>query len=78
MSATLTKLPTTTRPLILDNDLAAAVEQMLAPLSGKTLERAQAAVRRVHASAVQGPYSEVIAAYQSAVTAVVGKEASDG
>jgi hypothetical protein len=78
MTATLSKLPTSTRPLINDTDLADAVERMLAPYTGKALERAQAAVRRVHGSAVQGPFSTVLAAYQAAVAAAVGKEASDG
>jgi hypothetical protein len=78
MTATLSKLPTSTRPLIVDTDLAAAVERLLAPYSGKALERAQAAVRKVHGSSVQGPFSTVLAAYQSAITAAVGKEASDG
>lgn len=78
MTATLSKLPTNTRPLIQDPDMARAVERILAPYSGKTLERAQAAVRRVHTSDVQGPFAAVIAAYRAAVLAAVGKEASDG
>lgn len=78
MTATLSKLPTSTRPLIIDTDMAAAVEKMLAPYSGKALEKAQVAVRKVHGSSVQGAYSTVLAAYQTAITAAVGKEASDG
>lgn len=78
MTATLTKLPTSTRPLIVDTDLAAAVEGLLAPYSGKALERAQAAVRRVNASSTQGPFSAMVAAYKTAITAAVGKEGSDG
>jgi hypothetical protein len=78
MTATVSKLPTSTRPLINDTDMAAAIEKMLAPYSGKTLERAQAAVRKTHSSSVLGPYPTVLAAYQSAITAAVGKEASDG
>lgn len=77
-TATLSKLPTNTRPLIQDPDMARAVERMLAPYSGKALERAQAAVRRVHASPAQGPYDAILKAYQAAISAAVGKEASDG
>lgn len=70
MTATMTsKLPTSSRPLIHDRDLAAAVEKMLAPLSGKALERAQDAVRKVAGSAVQGPFGTVLAAYQKAISA---------
>jgi hypothetical protein len=75
---TTTKLPTNERPMILDLDMAAAVEKILMPYSGKTLEKAQGAVRRVANSGVQGPFDTVLAAYQSAVQAVVGKEVSDG
>lgn len=78
MTATLSKLPTSTRPLINDVDLARAIEEMLTPLNGKSLERAQAAVRRVNASAVQGPFSVMVAAYEAAIKQAVGKETSDG
>lgn len=75
---TLSKLPTADRPLIQDPDLGQAVERLLQPYSGKSLERAQAAVRKVHGSAVQGPFDQVLAAYTVAIKAAVGKEASDG
>ena len=75
MTATLAKLPTATRPLINDLDLARAVDGLLKPYSGKALEKAQAAVRKVHASGVQGPFSTVVTAYEAAILAVVGKEA---
>lgn len=75
MTATATsKLPTSSRPLIQDPDLAAAVEKMLSPYEGKRLDRAQAAARKVATSAVQGPFSTVLAAYQSAITAAVGAD----
>jgi hypothetical protein len=66
------KLPTADTPLIQDPDLARAIEKLLAPHSGKPLEKAQAAVRRVHASGVQGPFQTVVAAYQAAITQAVG------
>ena len=72
MATMTTKLPTNERPLILDYDLAAAVERLLAPYEGKRLERAQAAVRQVATSAVQGPFSTVLRAYQAAILAAVG------
>lgn len=78
MTQTLAKLPSADRPLIQDPDLAVAVAKLLAPYTGKSLERAQSAVRRVHGSAVQGPFSTIVAAYDAAVKQAVGKEASDG
>lgn len=69
--ATLTsKLPTSDRPLIADRDMAAALESMLAPLSGARLEKAQAAIRKVAGSAVQGPFATVLKAYEAAIKAV--------
>lgn len=69
MTTSTSKLPTSDRPLIADHDLAAAVDRLLAPLSGKSLERAQAAVRRIAASAVQGPFSAVLKTYETAIRA---------
>lgn len=67
MATMTSKLPTSDRPLIADRDLAAAVDSLLAPLSGTRLERAQAAVRKVAASAVQGPFTTVLKAYEAAI-----------
>lgn len=72
MTAVASKLPTNERPLIQDPDLSAALEVTLEPLSGKALERAQAAIRRVHGSGVQGPFGTVLAAFQTAIAAAVG------
>lgn len=69
---TATKLPTDSRPLVRDPDLAAALEEILAPYTGKALERAQQAVRKVRSSAVQGPFSDVVAAYRAAIDQAVG------
>lgn len=66
------KLPTSDRPLIVDPGLAEAVEGLLAPLSGAKLERAQAAVRTVAASAVQGPFEALVAAYKRAIQRATG------
>jgi hypothetical protein len=69
MATMTSKLPTSDRPLIADRDLAAAVDKLLAPLSGTKLERAQAAVRKVAGGAAQGPFSVVVGAYESAIRA---------
>lgn len=69
---TATKLPTDTRPLVRDPDLAAALEKELEPLSGKKLEAAQAAIRRVRASGVQGSYQDILAAYTAAIRKAAG------
>lgn len=71
MTTATSKLPANDRPLIQDPDLAAALERELEPLSGKSLERAQAAVRRIHGSALQAPFGTVLAAYQTAIAEAV-------
>lgn len=71
------KLPTSSTPLIRDPDLSAAVESMLTPFSGKALEAAQSAVRRVHASGVQGMYSDIVEAYRKGVADATAKAKSD-
>ena len=70
----LSKLPTVTRPIAMDPDMAAALERRLAPLSGKSLERAQAAVRRVYTGGVQGSFSDLLAAYEGAIDAAASKD----
>lgn len=69
----MSKLPTNDRPLIQDPDLAVAIERALEPYTGKELEKAQAAVRRVHASGVQGPFGAILATYEAAITKAVAK-----
>lgn len=69
---TATKLPTSPLPLLNDPELAAAVDRKLAPLSGKPLEKAQGAVRKVYASNIQGPFSVILAAYETAIDEAVG------
>jgi hypothetical protein len=70
MTATLSKLPTVTRAIKLEPDMAAAIERKLAPLSGQRLARAQDAVRRVYNSGFQGSFSELLAKYETAIEAV--------
>jgi hypothetical protein len=74
MATMTSKLPTNSRPIILDPDLAAAIERTLEPYNGKALEKAQAAVRKVATSNVQGPFDQVVAAYESAVLAAVERD----
>lgn len=64
----MSKLPMESRPLRLAPEVARVVEKALAPLNGKTLERAQAAVLKVYQSGQQmtseqwsETYSEAIA-----------------
>jgi hypothetical protein len=72
MTATaISKLPMNERPIITDPDLAAAVEEMLAPYTGRALERAQAAVRRVAMGATQGTFGDLVEAYRKAIKSAV-------
>jgi hypothetical protein len=72
MSATLmSKLPTVTRPIKLDADMAKALERMLEPYSGKALERAQVAVRKVYGSGLTGTFEAMLAHYRAAISAAV-------
>lgn len=75
---TATKMPTSDVPLIQDPDVLRAVEHELQPFSGKSLERAQAAVRRVHGSGVMGSFSEIVAAYRTAILAATKGGRDDG
>jgi hypothetical protein len=66
------KLPKGQRPLIGDPDLSRELERMLAPLSGQKLERAQAAIRKVLESGMQGSFDAVVRAYRTAINAATG------
>lgn len=68
---TASPLPTNELPLIRDPDLAAAVEAELRGVSGVKLERAQAAIRRVHGSGITGLFGEILAEYQRAIRAAL-------
>lgn len=70
-TATVSVMPTNELPLIRDPDLAAAVEVELNGLSGAKLERAQAAIRRVHGSGITGQFGEILSAYQTAIRASI-------
>ena len=72
--ATASPLPTNELPLIRDPDLAAAVERELKALTGKKLERAQAAIRRVHGSGITGQFGELVHAYQTAIRAAIADD----
>jgi hypothetical protein len=67
------KLPTDNRPLIRDPDLAAGIERFLEPYSGKKLEAAQAAIRRVRNSPIEGQFSVILQAYGDAIADAVSK-----
>jgi hypothetical protein len=69
------KLPTNETPLIRDPDLARAIDDLLQPYSGKALERAQAAVRRVATNnGVMGVFKDLVEIYRTAILASVPKE----
>jgi hypothetical protein len=74
MTTMTSKLPRIDQPLITDPDLGPALEKLLAPLSGAKLEKAQAAVRKVAASRVEGPFSMILAAYRTAIAAATGEK----
>lgn len=73
-SVTASPLPTNELPLIRDPDLAAAVERELKGLKGPKLERAQAAIRRVHGSGITGQFGEILDAYQKAIRAAIADD----
>lgn len=74
MATMTSKLPTNERPIIRSREIAAEVEKMLAPLHGKALERAQAAVRRVATSGRQGTFAVIVEAYRAEIAAAAAKE----
>jgi hypothetical protein len=78
MTATATsKLPTNDRPIIIDPDLAQAVDALLQPFNGEPLKRAQAAVRKVASSAISVPFSQLVDAYRAEIRQAVGPREYD-
>jgi hypothetical protein len=71
------KLPMDSRPLIRDPDLAAGIERLLVPYSGKKLEAAQAAIRRVRNSPIEGQFGVILKAYETAIADAVSKVKPD-
>ena len=67
------KLPTDSRPLPLDPDLASALEMILAPYSGKKLEAAQAAIIKVRHSGVVGSFDALVRGYRDGILKAVGE-----
>jgi hypothetical protein len=70
----MSKLPMETRPLRLAPEVARVVEKALAPLTGKTLERAQGAVLKVYQSGQQMTSEQWVETYAAAIATVVGGE----
>jgi hypothetical protein len=60
------------RPLRLSPEVARVVEKALAPLNGKTLERAQAAVLKVYQSGQQMTHERWVEAYTEAIASAIG------
>lgn len=73
MSTASTKLPQDGRIMKIDPDLATAIELLLAPHSGKLLEKAQAAVLKVNRSLIQGSFGELVDAYAAAIAKATAK-----
>lgn len=70
----MSKLPMESRPLRLAPEVTRAVEQALAPLTGKKLEAAQEAVLGVYRSGQQMTIEQWVATYESAVARAIGAE----
>jgi hypothetical protein len=60
------------RPLRLSPDVAKVVEAQLAPLTGKNLEKAQAAVLGLYQSGQQMTIEQWVVAYESAIITALG------
>ena len=74
MTTGISKLPREGRTIRMDPDLAQALEDILEPHTGKTLERAQAAIVRVRASGFQGSFGEILEAYRVAIEEAVSRK----
>lgn len=68
---TASHLPVDERPLIQDPDLAHAIEMEMKGLSGKQLEKAHAAIRKVRNSGVSGQFGQLVSAYTEAIRAAI-------
>jgi hypothetical protein len=55
----------------MDPDLRAAVDKVLKPYKGETLEIAEMAVMEVYHSGAEGSFDEIVATYEEAVAAAV-------
>lgn len=72
----MSKLPMESRPLRLAPEVARIVERLLAPLTGKKLEAAQAAILVVYQSGKQMSLDQWIEAYEQAITSSGQREAA--
>lgn len=70
----MSKLPMETRPLRLSPEVARAVEKALAPLTGKRLEQAQAAILKVYQSGQQMTSEQWVARYEDAIASTGQRE----
>lgn len=68
----MSKLPMESRPLRLSPEVARAVEKHLAPLNGKNLEKAQAAILAVYQSGRQMTCEQWVEAYEDAIITALG------
>ena len=63
----MSKLPMENRPIRMVPELATAVENLLAPLSGKKLEAAQKAVLKLYRAGGFLPFGDLVESYRQAI-----------
>jgi hypothetical protein len=69
----MSKVPMESRPIRLAPEVQRVVEQGLQPLTGKTLERAQANVLKVYQSGKQMPGDQWVTEYKQAIDSAAEK-----
>lgn len=73
----MSKLPTESRPIRMDPDLASAIEHMIAPYTDKRLSSVQAAVYEVYRSPGSLPFSGWLEQYAKAIVGASGDTMTD-
>lgn len=68
----MSKIPMESRPLRLAPEVAKVVEKALTPLTGKNLEKAQAAVLQLYQSGQQMTIEQWVVAYEAAIITALG------
>jgi hypothetical protein len=68
---TTSALPSETRPIRMDPELAVEIEKILKPLKGDDLERGRAAVMVVYRSSASGSFGQILEAYRTAIEEAV-------
>jgi hypothetical protein len=66
-------IPTETRPIRIDPEMAERLEAILEPLEGKARKAADAAVMSVYHSGVVGSFGELLERYSEAIAEAVAE-----